>query len=64
MGIRVGYRVERADGVLGIVTDTRAIEPGAEPCFATVEWPDGTRNERLRDLVSRPPPRTLVLGAA
>lgn len=57
MGIRVGYTVAREDGATGIVTETRAVEPGAEPCFATVRWPDGTRTERLRDVRSAPPPR-------
>jgi hypothetical protein len=55
MGIRAGYTVERRDGVRGIVLETRAVEPDAEPCFATVEWPDGKRTERLRDLMSTPP---------
>lgn len=55
MGIRVGYRVERPDGALGIVIETRPLERGSEPCFARVRYADGTRDELLRDLISRPP---------
>lgn len=55
MGIRVGYTVERRDGAIGLVLDTRSLTPDDEPCFATVRWPDGVRHELLRDLRSAPP---------
>lgn len=56
MGIRVGYRVRRKDGVRGIVQNARPLVAGDEPCFATVEWEDGVRREELlRDVESDPP---------
>ena len=65
MGIRTGYRVRRTDGARGTVSEVRALHPGEEPCFATVEWEgEAKREELLRDLVSDPSPTPEVAPVA